>query len=65
MEKLGKGKFLISQPHLEDPNFKSSVILLLAHNKSESVGCILNQYTEIKICDLIKNFPDINSKVSI
>tara|TARA_B100001750_G_C15496104_1_gene594227 strand:+ start:881 stop:1429 length:549 start_codon:yes stop_codon:yes gene_type:complete len=65
MEKLGKGKFLISQPHLEDPNFKRSVILLLEHNKLESVGCILNQYTEIKICDLITNFPDINSKVSI
>ena len=63
--KLKKGRFLISQPHLEDPRFKRSIILLLEHNKNESIGCVLNQYTKINISDLITNFPNINSQVSI
>ena len=50
---ITKGKFLISQPHLEDPNFKRSVVLLLEHNKVESIGCVLNHYTSINISEIV------------
>tara|TARA_B100001971_G_C18212834_1_gene551855 strand:- start:95 stop:436 length:342 start_codon:yes stop_codon:yes gene_type:complete len=57
MLKPKKGRFLISVPSMEDPNFFRSVILLAVHNEQESVGFVLNQPTKIKIHHLIKNFP--------
>ena len=46
-----KGKLLISDPNMIDPNFKRSVILVTNHDKKESVGLILNQPTKVKIND--------------
>ncbi len=65
VKNIAKGNFLISQPHLEDPNFKRSVILLLEHNQIESIGCVLNKYTSMEISEIVKKIPEINSKVSI
>ena len=60
-----KGKLLISDPNMIDPNFKRSVILVTNHDKKESVGLILNQPTQVKINDVIDNFPSFNASIYI
>jgi putative transcriptional regulator len=42
-----KGKVLISEPFLADPNFSRSVILITEHNATGSFGFVLNQKTNI------------------
>lgn len=53
-----KGKFLVSEPFMDDPYFKRSVVLLTEHNKEGSVGFILNQALDIKLSELIEDFPE-------
>ena len=57
------GKFLISEPFLNDPYFKRSVILLSEHNEEGSIGFILNKPTDISVNEAIKDFPKIDSRL--
>lgn len=62
-ERLKKGKLLIAEPSLiGDLSFNRSVILLADHNKSGSVGFIINKPLKYTINDLI---PDIKSTLKI
>jgi len=38
-----KGKFLISNPKLEDPSFNGSVVLIVEHDEKGAMGFILNR----------------------
>ena len=38
-----KGSFLIASPHLEDPNFRRSVVLIMEHNAEGAFGLVLNR----------------------
>lgn len=38
-----KGCFLIASPHLDDPNFRRSVVLMMEHNAEGALGLILNR----------------------
>ncbi|MBZ0204469.1 MAG: YqgE/AlgH family protein [Ignavibacteria bacterium] len=62
-EKPAKGKILISEPFLNDPNFKRTIILLTEHSEEGSVGFVLNKPTEYKINKVIEDFPDFDSVV--
>tara|TARA_B100001109_G_C18863713_1_gene475553 strand:- start:1283 stop:1876 length:594 start_codon:yes stop_codon:yes gene_type:complete len=61
--KAQKGRLLVAEPFMDDPYFKRSVVLLTEHNKDGSVGFILNQPMEIKLNELIEDFPEFNSQV--
>ena len=39
------GHFLVASPHLEDPNFEHSVVLMLEHGEEGAFGLILNRPT--------------------
>jgi len=41
-----KGKLLVAHPHLEDPNFYRTVVLLFEHNEEGAFGTVLNRPTE-------------------
>lgn len=57
-EELAKGKILISEPFLEDPNFSRSVILLLEYSKENgAVGFVLNKPTDLNMSDMIEEYP--------
>jgi len=43
---LKTGSLLISDPFLDDPYFKRSVVLICEHSKESSFGFILNNYIE-------------------
>lgn len=62
-ERPEKGKILISEPFLNDPNFKRTIILLAEHSEEGSVGFVLNKPTDVKISQMINEFPDFNSLV--
>jgi putative transcriptional regulator len=45
---LRTGSLLISDPFLDDPYFKRSVVLICEHSQESSFGFVLNNYTEHK-----------------
>ena len=58
-----KGNLLISEPLTEDDFFYNSVVFLTEHSNDNVVGFIINKPTDIKINDLIDDFPLIDLKV--
>jgi putative transcriptional regulator len=62
-ETPGKGKILISEPFLNDPHFKRTIILLSEHNEEGSIGFVLNKPTEYKLNQVIDDFPEFDTLV--
>ncbi len=60
-----KGRILISEPFLQDNYFKRSIVLLTEHTDEGSVGFVLNKPMNIKVNEVVKNFPRINAFVSL
>jgi len=61
--KINRGEVLIAEPFMLDPNFKRAVILLCEHQNDGSLGFILNKSLDMKINDLITDFPEFNANV--
>src|SRR5688572_1282976 len=40
-----QGQFLVASPHLSDPNFYKSVVLMVKHDEEGAFGLILNRPT--------------------
>jgi putative transcriptional regulator len=60
-----KGKALVSEPFLLDNYFKRSIVIITEHNKSGTVGFVLNKPVDVKISEVIENFPDIDAEVAL
>src|ERR1700741_1617772 len=60
MTEISQGKILIAQPFLNDGHFKRSVILLAEHNEYGSMGFVMNTPMNLKIKDVLPNFPDLD-----
>jgi putative transcriptional regulator len=64
MNEIDIGQILISEPFMEDPNFKQAVILIcdyvLEHG---TVGFMLNKPIDMKVDELIDDFPDFDDSV--
>lgn len=58
-----KGKLLISEPFLNDPNFKRTIILLSEHSEEGSIGFVLNKPTAFRIHEVIEDFPEFDSLI--
>ncbi|MGR3811193.1 YqgE/AlgH family protein [Jiulongibacter sp. NS-SX5] len=52
-EEPAKGRLLIAEPFLGDPNFERSVILLCEHNEQGSFGLVLNQLSNLTLADAV------------
>lgn len=65
LEETGKGKVLISEPFLPDPNFSRTVILLTEHNDDGTVGFVLNRSSTYQIHDLVDDFPSFDANVYV
>ncbi|MCK5814695.1 MAG: YqgE/AlgH family protein [Flavobacteriaceae bacterium] len=58
-----KGRLLVAEPSiLNDTSFNRSVVLLTEHNKSGSVGFIMNKPMKYKMSDLV---PEIKSNLPV
>lgn len=60
-----KGRVLISEPFLDDDYFKRSVVLLCEHNEEGSFGFVLNNYMEYPLTEIMDDFPEFQTKISI
>ncbi len=59
---IKKGSILLAEPFMLDGNFQKALVLLCEHSQEEgTVGFILNKELDIPICDLIADFPHIES----
>ncbi len=56
-----RGKLLISEPFMNDPNFKRTVILLCEHNDEGSVGFVLNRKTELTLTEAMPDITNLNA----
>ena len=62
-QKLTKGKVLLAEPFMLDPNFKRSAVLLCEHNDEGTIGFIMNKPLEMRVDELIEGFPEFDSEV--
>jgi len=60
-----QGRILIAEPFLNDTYFKRSVVFITEHNEQGSVGFVLNKPVELKVQEVIQNFPLIDAGISI
>lgn len=60
-----KGKILLSEPFLDDPYFRRTVVLLCEHNEEGSFGFVLNNYIELTLDQVMENLPHHESRISI
>ena len=50
-----QGHLLLADPHLTEAFFERAVILLVAHDQSESFGLVLNHKSELVLSDLFEH----------
>lgn len=58
-----KGRFLLAEPFLQDPNFVRTVVLLTEHNQEGSIGFVLNRPIEYKLNEILPDFPEFDVPV--
>lgn len=51
------GRLLVATPDLNDPNFRTTVVLLLEHDTDGTLGIVLNRATEVALDDALSE-PD-------
>lgn len=49
-----QGHFLVGSPHLTDPNFYRSVVLMVQHDADGALGLILNRPTSHTVAELVR-----------
>jgi putative transcriptional regulator len=60
-----KGRILIAEPFLPGSYFNRSVVLLVSHNEKGAVGFILNKKIDFPLNEIITDFPEFKSEISI
>ena len=63
MKKPSSGKILIAEPFMEDPFFKGTVVFLCESRKEGTFGLILNKPTEMKVQEVVDDFPVIDNVI--
>lgn len=64
-EQIKTGMILLAEPFMMDPNFKRAAVLLTDHGDDGSVGFILNRESDVRIDELVDNFPEFSAPVYI
>lgn len=60
-----KGRLLISEPFLPDPNFERTVVLLCEHNDEGSFGFVLNKPSILKVSEVMEDLTDLENLVYV
>lgn len=60
-----KGRLLISEPFLPDPNFERTVVLLCEHNDDGSFGFVLNKPSILKVNEVMEDIKNIGEPVFV
>jgi putative transcriptional regulator len=60
-----KGCVLIAEPFLNDIYFKRSIVFITEHNEDGTIGFVLNKPVNLKIEEIISDFPSFDCNISI
>lgn len=60
-----KGKLLISEPFLPDPNFERTIILLCENNSEGSFGFVLNKPSLANVSDVMDDIKDYDTPAMV
>ncbi|MBK5287112.1 MAG: YqgE/AlgH family protein [Acidimicrobiia bacterium] len=60
-----RGRLLVSAPDLTDPNFRRSVVLMLAHDPDGALGLVLNRPTDISVNDTMPAWQAVSSPPAV
>ena len=60
-----KGRLLISEPFLPDPNFERTVVLLCEHNEEGSFGFVLNKPSILKVGEVMEDLTELENLVYV
>ena len=58
-----KGRLLVSEPFLPDPNFERTIVLLCEHNADGSFGFVLNKPSLVVIGNVVSDITDFPAPV--
>lgn len=59
------GKILLAEPFMLDPNFKRTVVLICEHGHHGTTGFVLNKTLDIKVNELLPDFPESKAAVFV
>lgn len=54
-----RGQLLIASPALIDPNFRRTVVLVVAHDEDGAVGVVLNRRSETEVAEAVPELTDL------
>jgi putative transcriptional regulator len=61
---LKKGRVLLAEPFMLDPNFKRTAVLLCEYSTEEGgVGFVMNKPLNMRVDSLIEDFPEFDAEV--
>jgi putative transcriptional regulator len=60
-----RGCFLIASPHLRDPNFRQTVVLICEHGSGGSLGLVVNRRTEHHIMDVLPQTTGLHERAGL
>ena len=63
--KITRGTFLIATPHLRDPNFRQTVVLICEHGSGGSLGLVINRRTDQHIMEVLPQATGLHEKVGL
>lgn len=58
VDRLRAGSLLVAHPDLPDPNFRRTVVFLVAHGDEGSVGVVLNRPSETAVFNVLPGWAD-------
>lgn len=62
---VSAGQLLVAAPDLHDPNFDRTVIFLLDHDGSGSLGVVVNRPTELPVADVLAPWSGFSSSPDV
>ena len=60
-----RGRLLVATPDLGDPNFRRSVVFMLAHDPDGALGLVLNRPTDISVGEAIPDWQVVASAPAV
>jgi putative transcriptional regulator len=54
-----RGRLLIASPALIDPNFRRTVVLVVAHDEDGAVGLVLNRPTDTEVAEAVPELTEL------
>ena len=59
LDDVGPGSLLVAMPALSDPNFAGTVVYVLDHNDSGTLGVVLGRPSQVEIRDVLPGWCDL------